>query len=94
LAVIEDQVGYKYLQLEIHLLSEMTEQMIHAFVGKARNDLNIKYYLPTYCTDPECLDELGQDAKLIFNTNIKSIYSKQGHAVKTGSRMIVSNACR
>jgi hypothetical protein len=83
LAVIEDQMGYKYVRLEIHLLSGMTEQTIHAFVGKARTDLNIKYYLPTFCTDPERLDELGQDAVWLFNTNVKTVYAKQGRAVET-----------
>jgi hypothetical protein len=83
LAVIEDQVGYKYVRLKIHLLSGMTEQTIHAFVGTGRTDLNIKYYLPTFCTDPERLDEMGQDVEWMFNTNIKNIYAKQGHAVES-----------
>jgi hypothetical protein len=29
------------------------------------------------------LDELGQDAEWLFNTNVKNIYAKQGCAVET-----------
>jgi hypothetical protein len=61
----------------------MTEKMIHAFVGKARTDLNIKFYLPTFCTNPECLDELGQDTEWVSNTNVKKVYAKQGSTVET-----------
>jgi hypothetical protein len=60
----------------------MTENTIHAFVGKARNDLHIKYYLPSFCTDPDRLDEFGQDAEWIYNTNVKTVYAKQGRAVE------------
>jgi hypothetical protein len=43
MSVFEDQKGFKYVRLKIHLLSGMTKQTIHAFVSKAFTDLNIKY---------------------------------------------------
>jgi hypothetical protein len=83
MSVIEDEIGYKYVRLEIQLLTGMTEQTIHAFVDKTRDHLKIKYYLPSFCTDPDRLDEGTEDAEWMFNTNVKTVYAKQGRAVET-----------
>jgi hypothetical protein len=34
MSVIEDQEGFKYVRLEIHLLSGMTKQMIYALLAR------------------------------------------------------------
>jgi hypothetical protein len=54
--------GYKYVRLEIHLLSGMTQETIHPFVDETGRFLMIMYYLPSFCTDPNPLDEETEDA--------------------------------
>jgi hypothetical protein len=80
--VITDMTGYKYVRLEIHLLSGMTQETIHPFVDETGRFLMIKYYLPSFCTDPNRLDEETEDAPWLANTNVATVWAQAGRAVE------------
>ena len=80
--VITDMTGYKYVRLEIHLLSGMTQETIHPFVDKTGRFLMIKYYLPSFCTDPNRLDEQTEDAPWLANTNVATVWAQAERAVE------------
>ena len=83
LNVIEDSLGYKYIQAEVELLSGHTEDTIHASVDKSGRKLNIKYYHPSHYTDAARQDGDLLARKWLQNTNLETVCTKKGRVIDT-----------